>query len=338
MTRSNVDAPDADGLTAGERFARIHDEALRLPEPVDLSTDEPSFHATIEHRNLGSVTIASLTTDGRVSLDVRRTSRLVRRSDPEAYRLLLNLHGRTALTQGDRDTVLQPGDMTFYDTSLPHQGWRRVDGGNARLLMLAFPHSLLPIPQQTTRLLAGVRLSGSNGVGKLVASLLTYIADDINGYRPATSTRLSTTILDLIAVMLGDLSDEPARRVPDAEQQTLLVRVQTFIEQRLDDPDLSPATICAAHHIAARTLYRQFQAHDLTVSGWIRHRRLERCRRDLIDPRLAGHPIYAIATRHGFADGAQFTRSFRTAYGVSPRDYRHAYRDATLPDTQAPVA
>ncbi|MGW9499321.1 helix-turn-helix domain-containing protein [Streptomyces prasinus] len=46
------------------------------------------------------------------------------------------------------------------------------------------------------------------------------------------------------------------------------------------------------------------------------------CHRDLTDPRLRSRSIRAIATRWGFVDAAHFSRAFRAAYGVSPRDHR----------------
>ncbi|WP_368856961.1 helix-turn-helix domain-containing protein [Microbispora triticiradicis] len=54
----------------------------------------------------------------------------------------------------------------------------------------------------------------------------------------------------------------------------------------------------------------------------IRRRRLEQCHRDLADPRQRSRRIQAIATRWGFTDAATFSRAFRAAYGMSPRDHR----------------
>ena len=51
-------------------------------------------------------------------------------------------------------------------------------------------------------------------------------------------------------------------------------------------------------------------------------RRLERCLRDLLEPALALHPVSAIAARWGFADAASLSRTFRSAYHVSPSRYR----------------
>jgi AraC-like DNA-binding protein len=84
--------------------------------------------------------------------------------------------------------------------------------------------------------------------------------------------------------------------------------------------------IAAAHQISTRYLHKIFHDQGLTVAGWIRQRRLERCHRDLADPVLRSHPIHAIATRWGFSDSAHFSRLFRAAYGTSPRDYRHLAR------------
>ncbi|KAB2337046.1 helix-turn-helix transcriptional regulator, partial [Actinomadura rudentiformis] len=66
-----------------------------------------------------------------------------------------------------------------------------------------------------------------------------------------------------------------------------------------------------------------FHAEGHTVAGWIRERRLEQCRRNLADPRLAARSIHAIAARWGFTSPAHFSQAFRTAYGLSPRQFRH---------------
>ncbi|MEU9123638.1 helix-turn-helix domain-containing protein [Streptomyces sp. NPDC048506] len=61
---------------------------------------------------------------------------------------------------------------------------------------------------------------------------------------------------------------------------------------------------------------------EATVAAWIRRRRLDAARGDLADPALDAVPIHAIAARWGFPRAAVFTRAFRSAYGIPPRDYR----------------
>jgi AraC-like DNA-binding protein len=82
--------------------------------------------------------------------------------------------------------------------------------------------------------------------------------------------------------------------------------------------------VAAAHHISVRYLHRLFQPVGTTVGSWIRHRRLERCSRDLAEPALSLRPIHAVGARWGFRHAAEFSRAFRAAYGMPPSDYREA--------------
>jgi AraC-like DNA-binding protein len=51
------------------------------------------------------------------------------------------------------------------------------------------------------------------------------------------------------------------------------------------------------------------------VGQYIRELRLERCRRDLLDPRLADHSISTIAFRWGFGDLSGFNRAYAFTFG-----------------------
>jgi AraC-like DNA-binding protein len=105
-------------------------------------------------------------------------------------------------------------------------------------------------------------------------------------------------------------------------QHALTAQIQASIRENLGDPRLTPPAIAADHHISLRYLHKLFERDGHTVAGWIRERRLEQCRRDLADPRLAARSIHAIATRWGFTSPAHFSRAFRGAYGFSPRQFR----------------
>ena len=102
-----------------------------------------------------------------------------------------------------------------------------------------------------------------------------------------------------------------------------MLQITSFIEEHLGEADLAPAQIAAAHHISLRQLHKLFEGSGTTVGGWIRQRRLERCGRDLRDPDLADRPVAAIGARWGYPDPAHFSRLFKSAYGVGPRDYRY---------------
>jgi AraC-like DNA-binding protein len=117
-----------------------------------------------------------------------------------------------------------------------------------------------------------------------------------------------------------------------------MLRIHAFIDAQMEDPDLDPASIAAAVHISTRYLYKLFEGEGLTVAGWIRARRLERCRRDLLDPLLRHQTVSAIAARWGIADPARFSRQFRVAFGQTPSEYRQASLASRLADQRWPAS
>ncbi|MEV4098274.1 helix-turn-helix domain-containing protein [Streptosporangium saharense] len=106
----------------------------------------------------------------------------------------------------------------------------------------------------------------------------------------------------------------------------LLPRIRTYIDDNLGDPNLSPETVAAAHHISTSYLYKLFARQGISVARWIRQRRLERCRKDLSDPRLGGRAVGEVGAQWGFVDSSYFSRVFRQTYGCSPRAYRHGLK------------
>jgi AraC-like DNA-binding protein len=151
-----------------------------------------------------------------------------------------------------------------------------------------------------------------------------------------TGERVSTVLLDVLAVTLADRSADGVGEIPDgavrdvavrdARRGGLVGRIHAFIEAHLGDPTLTPAAVAAAHHISLRYLHKLFEPEPQGVAGMIRQRRLERCRHDLLDPGQADRPVAGIAARWGFSSAAHFSRVFRDAYGLPPAEFRRVYR------------
>ena len=80
----------------------------------------------------------------------------------------------------------------------------------------------------------------------------------------------------------------------------------------------------AAVNISTRYLHKLFEAEHHTVALYIKGLRLDRARRDLLDPRLAGRPISGIAYSYGFGGLSGFNRAVKQAYAVSPKELRNA--------------
>lgn len=60
----------------------------------------------------------------------------------------------------------------------------------------------------------------------------------------------------------------------------------------------------------------------MTITRWILQRRLEECSRELARRGRVSPTVSSVAQRWGFVNAAHFSRAFRTAYGMSPREWR----------------
>ncbi|MEV6166299.1 helix-turn-helix domain-containing protein [Streptomyces sp. NPDC052052] len=264
------------------------------------------------------------------SLRSLRTPALIRRSDPELYHLSLTLTGGQTLSQGGRDASVGAGDLLLYDSSHPADAQVFPGhGGAVEGIIVNVPRAALPLPEAKVDRLLATPLPADAGVGALLSQFLTRLAAESAGLGPQDAVRLGAVTLDLVTAFLAQHVDAAGTVPPENRQQALLVGIHSFIERNLGDPQLSPATIAAAHHISVRYLHLLFQQRGTTVSAWIRHRRLERCRRDLTDPLLCQQPLHSVAARWGFRHPAEFSRAFRAAHGMPPRDYREQAQRST---------
>lgn len=234
-----------------------------------------------------------------------------------AYRVQLVLRGQLVLEQDDRESRLRPGDFALLDMSRP----ARWAAAAERFVALMFPPELLPVRPDDVAPLTAVGIRGDTGSGALFASLTRQLAHRLDEYDAVDAPHIGTALLDLFAAALTARADrgQPAL---DSPGRLLVTRIRAYIEAHLADPALSPAEVAAAHHISLRYLYKLFEPSGESVAGRIRRRRLERCRRDLLDPTTADRPVATIAARHGLTNPAHFSRLFKAAYGASPAEYR----------------
>ena len=286
--------------------------------PLQVSTSGADhFRGVIRGASVDEVHVNEVRAASHV---VERTPELIARSDRSYFKLSLMLAGTGMLIQDDREAVLQAGDLAVYDTDRPYS---LVFDDDFRTMVVMFPKHLISLPSDMIGQLTAVRISGQGGLGGMVVPYLTQLAGNLDQLAGTTGARLAHSALDLVTTVftrelgLDEVSADPHR--------ALVQRIRSYIDRNLASTDLGPATIASAHFISTRHLHGLFQEQGVTVSTWIRTRRLEQCRRDLLDPMLADRPVAAIAARWGFVDAAHFSRAFKTAFGISPSEYRAAH-------------
>ncbi|MFJ9379487.1 helix-turn-helix domain-containing protein [Streptomyces sp. NPDC101455] len=308
-----------------DRFEYWRELMSRTIAPSEISSHHAAdFRAEQRLMELGPVIVWS----GEVlPTRYRRSPRLIRQSDPEQYHLQLLLGGGLGLDHVGRTDTYGPCDLWVSDSSRPYDVRPPRDESRHIVTGVAveLPKASLPLSPDQVRGLLGRRLSGREGSGALLTDFLIGLDRQSGVLRPSDTPRLSKILLDLVSVWFAQPLEAEAALPPETRQQALTMQIRAFIQENLHDPGLTPPVIAAAHHISLSYLHRLFQqwTRGETVAAWIRHERLERARHDLADPLQIATPIRTIAARWGLPRASDFTRAFRSAYGVSPREYRH---------------
>ncbi|MFE4590819.1 helix-turn-helix domain-containing protein [Streptomyces laurentii] len=321
----------SEDLPAPERFEGWRTLLGQTHAPVELVSDHHRDIRVVQRTlSLGAVSVWPSSFQPVI---FRRTPRLVRESDPGRLHLTLPLKGKLHVSRERDEATYGPDDLNVLSTSHPFEvrALASSDGLNTGV-GLEVPAALLSLPDRLLDRSTGLRLSAKEGFGVLLAQLLTQLANGGHSYQPADGPRLGAIVVDLVSALLAQALDSGELLAPETRRQALVLRVRAFVQANLHDTRLTPSVVAAAHHISTSYLHRLFQNEDETVAAWIRRQRLERARRDLADPAQHGVPIHVIAARWGFPQAADFSRAFRNAFGVPPKEYRRETRspDAAL--------
>jgi AraC-like DNA-binding protein len=312
-----IRAEDQPPRVRRDYFRHVLAEAIAPFDPQFRCQDD--FRGEIHSEPVG---IAQVTRVSAPPMTAWRTPRLIRKSDPELFKIDVQLRGHTVYAQGEREAALRPGDLTLIDLSRPVQLTDHAD--HHEVLAVKFAHAALPLRHDELARLTAVPISGRDGLGAPISALARHVVRHLDDYAPTDGARLAAALMDLLIVALAERLDRGPSVPAATRRRALLASAQAFIERRLGDPELTPGVIAAENHVSLRYLHKLFESQETTVAGWIRQRRLERCRRDLRDPALSHWPVSAIAARWGLVDAAHFSRMFRAAYGVPPAEYRLA--------------
>jgi AraC-like DNA-binding protein len=132
--------------------------------------------------------------------------------------------------------------------------------------------------------------------------------------------RVALEVEDTLAGMLVEacsVADAPASGAPsDAAAR----RAEEFLAENLDRP-VSLAQVAKAVDLSTRTLSRVFhERHGTGPIGFLRRRRLEAARRDLLDAEPAKVDVTQVALRYGFDHLGRFAGDYRRVFGELPSE------------------
>jgi AraC-like DNA-binding protein len=305
-----------EGLRADEQEAFWRHAISDTFVPVSIGeVTEGDIGGLIRLDSIGRLIVASL---AGTPQSIRRTKRHIGEADRDCLLVGLVTKGIARILQDDRQAELYSGDCVVYESSRPYE-W--IFDKEWQFSVFAFPLGSVQLTESERRLMTAHRLDGKVGISGVVSRFLLDLGRHSNQLPTGQSERVLTQASDLVVTLLSG-SVERGDEVRGSIQRSLVLRVKDYVEQRLSDPALGPSEIAAAVNISTRYLHKLFEDEHRSVSQYVRELRLERCRRDLLDPRLADRSISSIAFGRGFGDLSGFNRAFKDAYGMSPRDVR----------------
>lgn len=284
-------------VTAKERFDFWQDVVGKVyQQTVNRQLEAGVFQGQIKTRDFGAGLITRI------------------QSRPIAYHshdegegqffISLSFCERALLNQRGQSCLQKKGDLVIIDSAQPY-GYQFPQGDNQ--LVLAVPRNMALSHMPNIAKWLGRPLQGDSALGRLSASLLTEAWQ----LEPHLGTPLLPAFLDVLNTAFSSLT------VSHSQNSSSWQRVEHFLLSNLDDAALTQEVVAQAVYLSPRTLNRLFARRGTTFGRWLLQKRLERSYRAILIGQFDS--VTATALAFGFTNLSHFSRTFKAAYGVSPR-------------------
>ena len=164
------------------------------------------------------------------------------------------------------------------------------------------------------------RVSLSTPEGRSLARYLNFIWEELNEGGGIFNSGLVTTEIEdtLIAALIWAIA---APDFDNTEKSDVRIRVaEEYLLAHLDKP-LSRAGLAEACGMSVRTLSRSFaKRHSMGPMEFLRRRRLEAARAQLLLMAPGEITIAAVAANYGFSQPAAFAAAYKENFGESPSE------------------
>jgi AraC family transcriptional activator of tynA and feaB len=282
--------------------------------------DRDKFGAELRIGQFGPMKLARLMVD---RCSVERGLHHIMPHGPRLFNFLLQAEGSSTFYHCGNASRLEAGDVVLVDTALPHHFCTQdVSVTVMARVQSDLLRAYLPSPEQ----FCGVPLTKAVGISATAAAMMKSLAEvPDSGVGPACEARIARYLLEMISMSYASGSQiEAGSSAILWQRRNSVVR---YIEDNLRDPELTPATVATNLRISSRYLRTIFAVSGEKVSAYILRRRLEECARQIRSSAWHGHTMIEIAFSWGFNSAPHFTRSFRSQFGETPRDYRRLRKD-----------
>jgi AraC-like DNA-binding protein len=312
-------------------LARVRREIARLLKPFELSGhSQHRYDARLLHRRLRRTTLALIDYGGAVTIDAGLMSHCYLLQVPLEGSYRLQSSGRAVEVETRCAHVVHPGMPLVME-------WSR----DCRVLVLRFEESMLaprgPDPGGAVfQSWAGDVIRLDSEPNRSLGRLIDYVTREaIEGRLFERTPQAAAQVENLLVSSLLATFDArgPASRRDSMPEYML--RAEEFVVEHLAE-SLTIADIARAASASTRTLFDGFKrTHGSGPLAWMRARRLDRARTELLAAEAGVARITDVAMRWGFTHMGRFCVAYRNRFGETPRQTLHRDRDTeTCPATR----
>lgn len=284
---------------------------------LQLKFPDPSrFQGCLDKWDLPTLSLSRLQSS---ALGYRRLAQHCRELDRQIL-VTVPMASEVEFSQLGRHIRCEPGQFLLEYSDEPYEfGY----GHDNLLWVLKLPESALQARVGNPSRFCAKAYDASAGVGRLFRDYVQLLAAHSQQQNSAALSLMGSQAIDLLALALQQ-SCEIGQSKTTLVRASHMARVEAYIREHLMDADLSPARIAQACGISLRYLHALFKDEHESVAQSIRVRRLRVAFEQLHSG--SAESVAQVAYRTGFGDQAQFSRLFRSEFGLSPSELlrRHA--------------
>ncbi len=292
-----------------ERVGHVIDLKLSLAE-----VDRP-FQGSIDRYGIGDVAFTDCITD---SMLLERSVARISTDSNRDYAFHVFIDGgvdNMTVRSAPRGEATPNASIVALDLGQPFRMRRRA----CRVLTFFVPGAMVEEVFPDPELIHGRMLANDTPLTQLIVEHVSAINRNIAGMNAAEASEAIRSSAQLLVSAFGKRAGVSGS-ARAAVRSAVIGRVRRYILAHLRDDELTPERVLEALQLPRATLYRLFQ-HDGGLGAYIRNLRLRHAASELVArPNVS---VTEIAFGLGFKSSSDFTRAFRRAYEMTPRDFRN---------------
>ncbi len=298
-----------------DRSRHWHDAIASTYFPLDLKFRSPErFSGDLSIWQLGAVSLSRLTSE---ALQYRRLPHHFKAERDEHFLITVPARSEVFFSQCGKDVRCNPGGFLLERS---HEPYEFSHDEAADLWVFKVEAKALGGRIRQPDRFCSMQFNAADGAGGLFSDMLHLIPARFDAMSPEVRATVGQQLVDLLVLALK-ADERTLTSGTSTVREAHLTRIESFIRKNLSDCELDPDAIARACGISTRYLHELFRDTNQTLGSWIRDQRLEACRAMLRDP-ANRQTVAEIAYRWGFSDQAQFSRAFKTSFGVAPKEFR----------------